>query len=178
MERASEDPPTTLHETMLALAEHLKDTGDFNERAYLAMCNASKDAHDLRDMVLTDLKTRMLGQRLLIESLSKTVMECKKERNEAVETMSESIERLRRANNLCKEALEKNKKTLNLCVQRDVTIAELTKLKRANAVLKTKLHSLSHEPSRCTSAILKLRSRVVARTTRERDGTDRTAHGR
>ena len=29
--------PTTLHETLLEIAEHLRETGDFNDRAYVAM---------------------------------------------------------------------------------------------------------------------------------------------
>ena len=66
----SDEPPTTLHETMLQIAEHLKDTGDFNERAYVALCNAAREAHSMRDDTITLLQAQIeIYRSRLLEAL-------------------------------------------------------------------------------------------------------------
>jgi hypothetical protein len=61
--------PTTLHETMLQIAEHLKDTGDFNDRAYVALCNVAREAHSMRDDTITLLQAQIEIYRSRLEAL-------------------------------------------------------------------------------------------------------------
>jgi len=55
-EEDSETSSTTLHDTLLSIAEHLKDTGDFNEQAYVSLCNIARESYDLRDAFIETLK--------------------------------------------------------------------------------------------------------------------------
>ena len=64
-----DDGQSTLHQIILNLAEALRDSGDFNERAYVAVCNAARDAYTMRDDALTMLKDALDTRNQQLETL-------------------------------------------------------------------------------------------------------------
>lgn len=81
---------TTLPQSLLEIAEHLKDSGEFNERAYLAMCDAAKQANDIRDIV--------------IENLVREVDNAKQTMEQGIEEHAEATRILHKANKEIDEA--------------------------------------------------------------------------
>ena len=98
-----ENTPATLHETFMEVAEHLRETGDFNERAYVAMCNIARDAHTMRDetvLMLSDALERTQAE--LREAVS-----LQKEASETIKVQSLEAKRaLERANKLKVESMK------------------------------------------------------------------------
>jgi vacuolar-type H+-ATPase subunit I/STV1 len=102
------DPPVTLHETIMGIAEHLKEAGEFNDRAYVAMCNVAKEAHSMRDDVMLNLDKQLTIYKTKNSSL-----------NSYVANLEEAVEQKRKIIELYKakiETLEEVHKTdLELC---------------------------------------------------------------
>jgi hypothetical protein len=76
--------PITLPQALLEIAEHLKDTGDFNEQAYISLCDAAKQTNDIRDIV--------------VENLIREVDEAKETKKQASEEFADAGRLYRKAN--------------------------------------------------------------------------------
>ena len=59
----------TPHDALMDITEHLRETGDFNERAYIAMCDVAKEAHTLRDDTLIEFNRQLKSYREQLEAL-------------------------------------------------------------------------------------------------------------
>lgn len=55
---SSESVP--IQQLLMEIAEELKDNGDFNERAYIAMCNVAKEAHHMRDTAMKKMNDQLM----------------------------------------------------------------------------------------------------------------------
>ena len=94
--------PTTLHETLLEIAEHLRETGDFNDRAYVAMCNVSKEAHSIKDDAMQMLQENVHFYKSQLEVLN----ENREEVQELVDKQSKA------AHDMMKQALRMKQRAI------------------------------------------------------------------